>query len=129
MSHVMSALPPRPTALPSPGLFTVRIVTLLLLIAILAVSPAGIALAQDGSGVSEAFSGIVTTITDIIQSLSVVVGILGISLWGFGKLARPVFPEISQLTSQYITQFMIGLVAVYLASTVVEAIASAIGAA
>lgn len=112
-----------------PNQLTVRLMTLLVLGGVLAVIPAGSALAQDGSGVSEAFSSIVTTITGIIQSLAVVVGILGISLWGFGKLARPVFPEISQLTNQYINQFMIGLVAVYLASTVVEAVAGAIGAA
>ncbi len=109
------------------NIFTLRVLTLLVLVAALLVLPAKAALAQDAGGVTEAFTGIVTTITDIIQSLAVVVGILGISFWGFGKLARPIFPEISQMAGQYINQFMIGLVAVYLASNVVEALAGAIG--
>jgi hypothetical protein len=69
----------------------------------------------------------VTTIIDIIQSLTVVVGILGVTIWGFGKVARPVFPEISQLTNQYVSQFIIGIVVVFVATTVVEGLASAIG--
>jgi hypothetical protein len=88
----------------------------------------GVAFAQSGGGdVAAAFTDIVTAITDIIQSLTVVVGILGITFWGFGKVARPVFPEISQMTNQYINGFLIGIVAVFVATSVVEALASAIG--
>jgi hypothetical protein len=88
----------------------------------------GLAFAQSGGGdVAAAFTDIVTTITDIIQSLTVVVGILGITFWGFGKVARPVFPEVSQMTNQYINGFLVGIVAVFVATSVVEALASAVG--
>ena len=88
----------------------------------------GLAFAQNGGGdVAAAFTDIVTSITDIIQSLTVVVGILGITFWGFGKVARPVFPEISQMTNQYINGFLVGIVAVFVATSVVEALASAVG--
>ena len=51
----------------------------LVMIGVLAVAPASPVLAQAGGDISAAFSGIVTTITDIIQSLTVVVGILGVT--------------------------------------------------
>jgi hypothetical protein len=105
---------------------TLRTITILVMLGLLLVGPAGAALAQDGAGISEAFSGVVTTITDIIQSLTVVVGILGVTIWGFGKVARPIFPEVSSLTQQYISQFLVGVVAVFIAATVVEGITSAL---
>jgi len=105
----------------------VQLATLLILVSVLAVVSARPALAQGGDEISAAFSGIVVTITGIIQSLTVVVGILGVTLWGFAKVARPIFPELSQLTGQYIGQFVIGVVAVFVAATVVESIAGAIG--
>ena len=52
----------------------------------------------------------VTTITGIIQGLAVVVGILGLSIWGLARIARPVFPELSSLTNQYIGSLVIGVV-------------------
>jgi hypothetical protein len=110
-----------------PNVTTIKFFTLLIMLALLLVIPAGSALAQGGEDVSAAFTNIVTTVTDIIQSLTVVVGILGITFWGFGKVARPVFPEISQLTNQYISGFLVGIVAVFVAATVVEALAEAIG--
>ena len=105
----------------------IRLVTALIVIGLVAVVSASPALAQGGDEISAAFSGIVVTITGIIQSLTVVVGILGVTLWGFAKVARPIFPELSQLTGQYIGQFVIGVVAVFVAATVVESIAGAIG--
>lgn len=106
---------------------SVKVATYLVMVGLLLVLPASAALAQGGGDVAAAFSGIVTTITDIIKSLTMVVGILGITFWGFGKVARPIFPEISQMTSQYINGFLVGIVAVYIAATVVEALTSAIG--
>ena len=106
---------------------TCRTATLLIMLGLLLTIPSGTALAQDGTGISEAFNGVVTTITDIIQSLTVVVGILGMTIWGFGKVARPVFPEIAGLTQQYISQFLVGVVAVFIAATVVEGLAAALG--
>ena len=111
-------------AIPDP--ITIRTITTLVMLGLLLVGPAGSALAQDGAGISEAFSGVVATITDIIQSLTVVVGILGVTIWGFGKVARPIVPEVAGLTQQYISQFLVGVVAVFIAATVVEGITSAL---
>jgi hypothetical protein len=122
-------LPPLITVLKvfKPGPITVRVATLLVMTGLLLVLPAVPALAQAGDQISGAIGEVVTTITDIIQSLTVVVGILGVTMWGFGKVARPIFPEIAQLTSQYIGQFVIGVVVVFVAATVVEGLVGAIG--
>lgn len=103
---------------------TIRFITGLIMVGMLLVVPAGIAFAQDE--ITSAFSNVVTTITGIIQGLAVVVGILGLSIWGLAKIARPVFPELSNMTNQYIGGLVIGVVVVFLAATVVEALASAV---
>ncbi len=103
---------------------TIRLITGLIVVGMLLVLPAGNALAQDE--ITTAFSNVVTTITGIIQGLAVVIGILGLSIWGLAKIARPVFPELSNLTNQYIGGLVVGVVVVFLAATVVEALASAI---
>jgi type IV secretory pathway VirB2 component (pilin) len=105
---------------------TIRLVALLVMVGILLVAPAGSALAQGGDEITTAFSNVVTTITGIIQGLAVVVGIAGLSLWGLARIARPVFPEMSQLTSQYIGSLVIGVIIVFVAATVVEGLASAV---
>ena len=110
-----------------PGLVTARVMTLLVVVGLLLVLPAAPALAQGGDGISSALGQIVESITNIIQGLTVVVGILGLTLWGFAKVARPIFPELSQLTNQYVGQFVLGVVVVFVAATIVEEIASAVG--
>jgi len=79
---------------------TIRLVTLLVVIGILLVVPAGTALAQGGDEITTAFAGVVETITGIIQGLAVVVGIAGLSIWGLARIARPIFPELGQLTNR-----------------------------
>ncbi len=86
------------------------------------------ALAQ-GGGLGTAIDGIVVAITDIIQTVCVGLGILGLSIWGIGKIARPVFPQISGLTQNYFSDLMIGLAVVYVASQIVEGLAGALGGA
>ncbi len=103
---------------------TIRFITFMIMLGLLLVVPAGNALAQDE--ITTAFSNVVTTITGIIQGLAVVIGILGLSIWGLAKIARPVFPELSNLTNQYIGGLVVGVVVVFLAATVVEALASAV---
>jgi type IV secretory pathway VirB2 component (pilin) len=110
-----------------PGPITVRVATLLVTLGLLLVLSAAPALAQAGGGISAALGDIVLSITDIIQGLTVVVGILGLTLWGFAKVARPIFPELSQLTNQYVGQFVLGVVVVFVAATIVEEIAAAVG--
>ena len=105
----------------------IRVVTLLIVLGILLVIPAGSALAQGGDQITTAFAGVVETITGIIQGLAVVVGIAGLSIWGFAKIARPIFPELSGLTQQYIGSLVVGVIVVFVAATVVEGLASAIG--
>ena len=106
---------------------TIRLVTLLIMIGLLLVLPAGTALAQGGDEITTAFSGVVETIVGIIQGLAVVVGIAGLSVWGLARIARPIFPELSNLTQQYIGSLVIGVVVVFVAATVVEGLASAVG--
>lgn len=105
----------------------IRLVTMVVMIGLLLVAPAGLALAQGGDEITSAFSSVVETITGIIQGLAVVIGIAGLSIWGLARIARPIFPELSQLTNQYIGSLVIGVIVVFVASTVVEGLASAVG--
>ncbi|MCB0190361.1 MAG: TrbC/VirB2 family protein [Anaerolineae bacterium] len=106
---------------------TIRLMTALIVLGLLLVLPAGTALAQGGDEITTAFSGVVETIVGIIQGLAVVVGIAGLSVWGLARIARPIFPELSNLTQQYIGSLVIGVVVVFVAATVVEGLASAVG--
>ncbi len=106
-----------------------RIMTLLLMTGLL-LGLATPALAQGGGGsIGGAIDSIVTAITDIIQTVCVGLGILGLSIWGIGKIARPVFPQISALTANYMGDLMIGIAVVFVASQIVEGLASAMGGA
>ncbi|MCQ3976982.1 MAG: hypothetical protein DPW09_26430 [Anaerolineae bacterium] len=106
-----------------------RIITLLLMTGLL-LGLATPALAQGGGGsIGGALDTIVTAITDIIQTVCVGLGILGLSIWGIGKIARPVFPQISGLTANYMGDLMIGIAVVFVASQIVEGLASAMGGA
>ena len=104
---------------------TIRLMTALIMVGLLLVLPAGSALAQDE--ITTAFTEVVETITGIIQGLAVVVGIAGLSVWGLARIARPIFPELSNLTQQYIGSLVIGVIVVFVAATVVEGLASAVG--
>ena len=106
----------------------IRFLTILVMLAALTTGPAGPALAQGGAGeaVSAAFAGVVETIINIIQGLTLVVGILGFVLYGFGKVARGIFPELAQMTQQYIKDFTVGVVVVYGATTIVEAMVTSV---
>ena len=106
---------------------TIRLMTALIMVGLLLALPAGTALAQGGDEITTAFSGVVETIVGIIQGLAVVVGIAGLSVWGLARIARPIFPELSNLTQQYIGSLVIGVVVVFVAATVVEGLASAVG--
>ena len=106
---------------------TIRLITMLIVVGVLLVVPAGVALAQGGDEITTAFSGVVETIVGIIQGLAVVVGIAGLSIWGLAKIARPIFPELSNLTNQYIGGLVVGVVVVFVAATVVEGLAAAVG--
>lgn len=101
-----------------------RLLTLIIVCGIMFVALP--ALAQEGVG--GALEGVVTKITDLIKGLTLVVGALGITLWGFGKVARPIFPEIASLTGQYFNNFIVGVIVVYLAAEIVDQVAAAAGA-
>ncbi len=83
------------------------------------------ALAQDGVGA--ALDAVVKAVTDVIQSVAVGAGILGLSIWGIAKVARPMFPQISGLAQNYIPDLLIGLAVIFVATEVVEALASQLG--
>jgi len=83
------------------------------------------ALAQNGVGA--ALDAVVEAVTDVIQSVAVGAGILGLSIWGIAKVARPMFPQISGLAQNYIPDLLIGLAVIFVATEVVEALASQLG--
>ncbi len=111
------------------GRVAVRVMTLVLVFGFLISLEATPALANQNSPADfgEAISTIVEAITGIIQSIAVGLGILGLTIWGLAKLARPVFPEISQQVQGYIPGLMIGLVVIFLAGEIVGGLAEAIG--
>ncbi len=111
------------------GRVTIRVVTLVLVIGILSLA-ATPALANQNSPADfgDAISTIVEAIVGIIQSIAVGLGILGLTIWGLAKIARPVFPEISGQVQGYIPGLMIGLTVIFLATEIVEGLSSAIGA-
>ncbi len=100
-----------------------RLLTLIVVIGIVAV--ASPALAQGDPGT--AFDDIITNITELIQDVTLIVGVLGLVIWGFAKVARPMFPEISSMTQQYIPNFLIGVVVVFTAAEIVDMVAGAVG--
>jgi len=77
--------------------------------------------------VGEVVANLVTSVTDIIQSIAVAAGVLGLSVWGIGKVTRPVFPQIASLTQNYIPDLLVGVAVVFVASQLVEGLANAIG--
>ena len=83
------------------------------------------AFAQDGVGA--ALDAVVKAVTDVIQSVAVGAGILGLSIWGIAKVARPMFPQISGLAQNYIPDLLIGLAVIFVATEVVEALAAQLG--
>jgi hypothetical protein len=100
----------------------VAIITMLILMVALP------AFAQDGEGVGGVVNNLVSSITDIIQSVAVGAGILGLTFWGIGKVVRPMFPQVSAMTQNYIPDLLIGIAVVLVASQVVESLVSSLGA-
>ena len=109
--------------------FTGRRAATVVITVIVALTFAAPALAQNGGGVGEVVNGMVKSIVDIVQSVAVGAGVLGLTIWGIGKVARPVFPQISGLTQNYIPDLMIGIAVVLVATQIVEALVSSMGGA
>jgi len=86
-------------------------------------------LAQGGGGgdIGATINEVINNIVGIIQQITIGIAILGLALWALGKLARPVFPQLSQLTANYVTEFLIGIVVIFSVSKIVEGIAGAVG--
>lgn len=111
------------------NLFTTRRMVKVLTITALVFVVAMPAYAQDGSGIGDVVNSLVASITDIIQSVAVGAGILGLTFWGIGKVVRPMFPQVSALTQNYIPDLLIGIAVVLVAATVVEGLVSSLGSA
>ena len=92
---------------------------------------AGIMFGASPALADDALGGVVTTliesVTGIIQSIAIGAGILGLSIWAIGKVLRPVFPQVSGMTQNYIPDLLIGVAVVFVASEIVEGIAGALG--
>jgi len=99
-------------------------------IVILAILIGGVTpvLAQgSGSDIGDTLNEVITNIVDIIQKITIGIAVLGLALWALGKIARPVFPQLAQLTANYISEFIIGIVVIFSVTKIVEGIANAVG--
>jgi hypothetical protein len=105
---------------------TVRVMTLTIVVGILLGGTAPV-FAQDGGGIGDVIGSLVEAITEVIKNVAVAVGVLGLSVWGIGKVARPLFPQIAGLTQNYIPDLLIGVAVVLVASEIVNGLASAMG--
>ena len=109
-----------------------RVAKIIIWIVMLAILIGGITpvLAQGGGGgdIGGTLNEIIDNVVGIIQQITIGVAILGLVIWALGKVARPVFPQLSQMTANYITEFIIGIVVVFAATKIVQGIANAVGA-
>lgn len=108
----------------------VIVIKIIVGIVILAILIGGITpvLAQGGgSDIGDTLNEVITNIVDIIQKITIGIAVLGLALWALGKIARPVFPQLSQLTANYISEFIIGIVVIFSVTKIVEGIANAVG--
>jgi type IV secretory pathway VirB2 component (pilin) len=110
-------------------LFSGRRIAKMLTITLLVFVVAMPAFAQGGDGIGGVVNSLVKSITDIIQSVAVGAGILGLTFWGIGKVVRPLFPQVSAMTQNYIPDLLIGIAVVLVASQVVESLVSSLGGA
>jgi type IV secretory pathway VirB2 component (pilin) len=122
MKHLTKYLPKNIKL--SPRYPVLRLLTLIVVAGVIGVASPALAQGDPGG----AFDAIVTSITELIQNITLIVGVLGLVIWGFGKVARPLFPEISGLTQQYIPNLLIGVVVVFTAAEIVDMVAGAVGA-
>lgn len=83
-------------------------------------------LAQSGD-IGGVVTGLIESITGIIQTVAIGAGILGLSVWAIGKVVRPYFPQVASSTQNYIPDLLVGVAVVFVAGEIVEGIASAIG--
>lgn len=108
-----------------------RVAKITIGIIILAILIGGITpvLAQNGGGgdIGDTLNEIINNVVSIVQQITVGVAILGLVIWGLGKLTRPFFPQLSQMTANYITEFIIGIVVIFSATLIVQGIANAVG--
>lgn len=100
--------------------------TMAIILAVAIIAGGSTVQAQTGELI-DAIGNVVTIITDIIQGVAIAAGIAGLSIWGFSKVARPVFPQIAQIAANYIPDLLVGVAVVFVAATVVEALAGALG--
>ena len=101
-----------------------RMITLLLCLGLL-LGYGAPAYAQDAIG--DTITSLVESITEIIQGVAIGAGILGLSIWGLGKVTRPIFPQIAQMAGNYISDLLIGVAVIFVAAEIVQGISSAIG--
>lgn len=70
-------------------------------------------------------SDILIILTGVVQALTVIGAILGLTMWGFGKIAKPLFPGLSSLfNGEYVKSIIIDETIVFLASTIVRFLAT-----
>ena len=109
-----------------------RVAKIIVWIVMLAILIGGITpvLAQGGGGgdIGATVNDIVNSIVSIIQNITIGLAVLGLAIWALGKVTRSYFPQLSQMTANYITEFIIGIVVIFAATKIVQGIANAVGA-
>ena len=80
-----------------------------------------------GEDLGAVITQVVETITGIIRSASIGLGVLGLVMWGLAKLVRPYMPELSQKVNNYIPDLMMALLVIAFANQIVSSLASAFG--
>ena len=80
-----------------------------------------------GGDIGTVFSGLIESITEIVRTIAIGAGALGLTFWAVGKLVRPYFPSVSQMTSNYIPDLLVGLAVVFVANEIVGGLATALG--
>ena len=104
--------------------FVARVIVWIVLLGVL-LGYAAPALADDGIG--GVVNNLVESITGIIQDIAIGAGVLGLTIFGIGKLVRPMFPQVAGLTQNYIPDLLVGVAIVFVATEIVEGIAGTIG--
>jgi len=80
-----------------------------------------------GGDIGATINTIIDNVVGIIQSINIGIAILGLAIWALGKVARPVFPQLSQLTANYVSEFVVGIVVIFSVTLIVNGIANAVG--
>ncbi len=68
-------------------------------------------------------TNLAVAMTGFIHTLTLVVGVLGLTIWGLAKIARPIAPDLAGSTGGYISSLVFDGLVVMAGSTVLRVVA------